>query len=520
MNAIRNGAVVEKKAREIFQKKYDIPVVCGYELFSELGCFQRGSSTLLNAELFPVIRDFLTSVKKALSVRNIHPTSIVIVRSDGSLMSEEFASLRPVETLLCGPAASAVGCTQLIDNPNSIVVDMGGTTTDIAFIKNGVPVTVTDGVAIGKWKTFVNGLYVKTFGLGGDSAVHYEKKKLYLEEYRVIPLCIAAQKYPSVIDNLKNLEKRKHTKFLYEHYMLIKDISENPRYTDEEKAFCQALKDGPLLITEAAAAVGKDIYTLQVNRLLKDGIVQICGLTPTDMMHLKGDFNDYCVEASQLGAEFAAHNLEISVDELCDYVYDEVKRKLYINIVKSMLENKYPDYMKNGVNKDVERFITATYEDIKNQKSDDLFSTMFRTNYSLIGAGAPICVFLKDVAKMLGTHAVIPKNHEVANALGAIIGSVSVSCSVEIKPDNDAGGTSGYTVFGNDENVTFEDLEDAIQFAVSEAEEHAKKEAEKRGAKGAVTVTSKILTDEADSNDGTVHLGTIVTAHAAGAMGF
>lgn len=520
MNAMRNGAVVEKKAKEIFQSKHDIPVVCGHELFSELNCLQRGASTLLNAGLFPVISEFLASVKQALSARNIHPKTIVIVRSDGSLMSEEFASLRPVETLLCGPAASTMGCTQLTDNPNSIVVDMGGTTTDIALIKDGLPVKVTDGVSIGRWKTFVNGLYIKTFGLGGDTAVHYRDQKLQLEDYRVIPLCVAARKYPSVLNNLKSLEVRRHTKYLYEHFLLVKDIGENPRYTDEEKAFCQALKEKPLPIAEAAAAVGKDLYTFRVDRLLKDGVVLLCGLTPTDFMHIKGDFCEYDAEASRLGAEFVAHNLGVTVEELSDLVYDEVKRRLYINIVKVILENKYPRYMKNGVPGDVEGFIAANYEELRMGHSDELFSAMFRTGYSLIGVGAPIGVFLEDVAKMLGTHAVIPENHQVANALGAIIGSVSAAFSVEIKPGYSVDGVAGFRVFGNDSHTFFEELEDAVAFAVSQAEACARDEAVKRGARGEVTVTSQAHDENAEFRDGSLYLGTVVTAYAAGTMDF
>lgn len=519
MNAMRNGAVNEKKAKKIFESKYDIPVVCGHELFSELNSLQRGSSTLLNAGLFPVIREFLIAVKKALAIRGIH-AALVIVRSDGSLMSEEFASLRPVETLLSGPAASAIGGTQLTDNPNSIIVDMGGTTTDIALVKNGVPVTVIDGVFIGKWKTFVDGLYVKTFGLGGDSAIRYDGNRLYLEDYRITPLCIAAQKYPSIIENLKALEIKKHTHFLYEHYMLMKDISEDTGYTDAEKAFCSALKEKPLILAEAAGAAGKDIYTLQVNRLIKDGVVQICGLTPTDIMHIKGDFSRYCSEASFLGAEFAAYNLDLSVQEFCGAVYDEVKRKMYLNIVKAMLENKYPDYMKNGINKEIERFINQSYEAAKTGKRDSLFTMKFCTDYSLVGIGAPIPIFLEDVAKMLGTRAVIPKHFEVANALGAIIGSISASYSVEIKPNIRPENTTDYTVFGNSGSTNFEKLEDAVAFAVSAAEEGAKAEAMKRGAKGKITVTSDIQGNEAKARSCTIYLGTTVTAHAVGTAGF
>ena len=519
MNSMKTGAVTEKKAKAIVQETLGLPVVCGHELFSELNSLRRGASTLLNAGLFPVIREFLDAVKQALDIRGIHPASLVIVRSDGTLMSEEFASLRPVETLLCGPAASAIGCTSLAKEKNAIVVDMGGTTTDLAFIKDGLPVKVTGGVSIGRWKTFVGGLYVKTFGLGGDSAVHYDGRKLILEEVRVTPLCVAAAKHPSLLDSLRRIDIRKHTRFLYEHYMLIRDIEGNPRYTDAEQAFCRALKDAPLPLTEAAAAIGTDIYTLPklVSRLIHDGIVQLCGFTPTDAMHIKGDFCEYSAEASRLGAEFAAHNLDCTVDELCGRVYDEVKKKLYVNIVKAMLENKFPDYMKSGVSADAERFILETYRGTKN---DDLIAAQFRTDYALVGVGAPIQVFLEDVAEKLGTRAVIPEYHEVANALGAIVGSIRVTHSIEIVPDNGAEGTFGHLVFGSEGKKRFKELSEAIDYAREQAEAEARAEAVRRGAHGEITVTSEVRTNDAEMRDGAVYLGTVVLAYATGTMGF
>lgn len=519
MNATRTGAAAEKKAKAIFGETYDIPVVCGHELFSELNVLRRGASTLLNAGLFPVIRTFLQAVKKALLERDIHPEALVIVRSDGSLMSEEFAALHPVETLICGPAASAIGCARLTDRKNSMIVDMGGTTTDIAFVQNGVPVTVTSGVSIGKWKTFVNGLYVKTFGLGGDSAVHYQGKELVLEEYRVVPLCAAAKRYPRIKENLQALEKRVHTRFLYEHYLPVRDIEDSAVYNEEEKALCRALKDGPLLVSEAAAAVGKDVYTLRADRLVKDGVIQLCGFTPTDAMHILGDFTEYDAEAARLGAEFIAVNTGKTVEEVCDGVYDAVKKKMYIQIVKAMLENKSPIYMKNGMNSDVERFISESYEETKNGEGA-LFSAVFRTKYTLVGAGAPIGIFLPDVAKLLGTEAIVPENHGVANALGAIIGSISADCTVDIREDEDDTGESCYAVFGKEGRTNFAQLEDAVDFAKQEAENGAKLAAVQRGAKGDITVSCTVKTSESTVRGLPIYLGTKITAHAAGTMGF
>ena len=520
MNAIKNGGFVEKKAKAIFQEKHDIPVVCGHELFSVLNCLQRGSSTLLNARLFPVIQEFMNAVKKALSARGIS-APIVIVRSDGSLMSESFASLRPVETLLCGPAASAIGGTQMTTSPNSIIVDMGGTTTDIALVKNGAPVTVVDGVSIGKWKTFVDGLYVKTLGLGGDSAIHYNDGQLRVEEYRVIPLCVAAKNYPAVLENLKALELRKHNHFLYEHLLLIKDIGEASRYTTEEQSLCAALKNGPLTIAAAANAIDRDIYTLDTKRLIKDGIIQICGLTPTDIMHIKGDFNGYCKEASSIAAAFVARNLDISVEAFCDQVYNEVKRKLYVSIVTALFENTYPEYMKQGVNKDAERFINDSFtSSCMQDASQDMLSTTITTKYSLIGIGAPIKVFIDSVAKMLGTSAIIPTHYEVANALGAVMGSVSATRTVEIAPINSAVGITGYTAYGMDQSTTFEQLDDAIAHSKTEAEKAAIAEAKLRGATGELTVTIDVENNEAQAKESKVYLGTKITARAVGAVGF
>ena len=271
---------------------------------------------------------------------------------------------------------------------------------------------------------------------------------------------------------------------------------------------------------EAAASIGKDIYTLNVSRLIKEGIIQICGLTPTDIMHIKGDFDKYSVEASVLGAQYVALNLNIPIDELCNSVYDEIKRKLYLNIVKVMLENKDSHYMKNGVSKDVERFIHESYEIAKTGCKNDFISVMLSTDFTLTGIGAPIHVFLDDVAEMLGTKAVIPKHYEVANALGAIVGNVYASCAVEIKPNNDAGGTTGYTVFGNTETKVFKEIEDAEAFAVIEAENGARSEAIKRGAQGEIAITSKLIKSEAEAKYSVIYLGTQAFAQAVGSIGF
>ena len=117
---------------------------------------------------------------------------------------------------------------------------------------------------------------------------------------------------------------------------------------------------------------------------------------------------------------------------------------------------------------------------------------------------------------MLGTKAVVPEYSGVANALGAVAGNICAVYTVEIKPNYSAGGITGYTVFGSEVKI-FADLKEAEEFALSEAKSGAYNEAQKRGARGEITVTCGIDTHEAYGKHVRVHLGTSATAHAVGA---
>ena len=132
-NAARNGAVVERAGKEALRARYEVPFVMGCELSSDLNMMARGATALLNGRLLPVVESFLSATARALEKAGID-APMMIVRSDGSLMRSELAADRPVETILSGPAASVHGSHELADLADGIVIDMGGTTTDISLV--------------------------------------------------------------------------------------------------------------------------------------------------------------------------------------------------------------------------------------------------------------------------------------------------------------------------------------------------------------------------------------------------
>lgn len=509
-----NGGAYERQARDLILRKKKIPCVLGYDLFQDFNVVRRGASALLNARLIPVMEEFFAAMEKALGLFQLQ-IPMVIVRSDGSLMSKEFAKERPAETLLCGPAASIMGCVELAREENAVIVDMGGTTSDIALVKNGLPVRVSEGIQIGAWKTFVKGLFVDTFGLGGDSCVCRRGRELYLDTRRVIPLCHLASVYPSVREELQKLAEtgRGHSLGLHEYFVLQKEPAQEKGYSEAELRLCAALKKGPLSLEKAAAAAGRDVYTFRPFRLLEEGVIQKAGLTPTDAMHIKGDYPCFDAAASMAAAAFVAASARRSVEALADEIYELVQKKLYCNLVRILLA----DSMK-GKKLDGETLEALTEKSYAAALAEEkpFFSPAFQTNAVLVGAGAPIHIFLPQVAGLLGTRAIMPDCASVANAVGAVAGNVAAFHTVELRPCATEDKAEAYQVVTREGMQVFEEYEEALAAAGEEAVRGAEEKARRMGAKGELQTTWECRRTDADINGGSLFLGAQVVGKSVG----
>lgn len=490
----QTAAKLEKKTKELAMNKLHVPVVCGYELFDNLDFIRRGNNALLNAKLVPVIDKFLKAIDESLKVDEIF-VKPAIVRSDGTLMSREFAKYHPVETLLCGPVASVMGAKELVQVDEAIVLDMGGTTTDIAFIKKGQPLHAKDGIQIGNWRTFVKGLYVETFGLGGDSAVRYNSDGMYLDERRVIPTCIIASEYPFILEELEELNNMQqgYTRALHEYYILQKDISGIDGYSEEEQEICKILKDGPKSMKALAKALKIPIYNLNTEKLERNGILMRSGLTSTDIMHIKGDYVAYDTKASFYAASFVARSLGITPEQLADRVYNEVKKKMYCSLASILLKQQFSEFAKNGISPQVAYLIEKSWDQyVKNPTEAFSVGIQLQVPTTFIGLGGPIGIFLEDVAKAFGAKAVIPEYASVANAIGAVISNVSFEIDVLIHLDYPIdGGETTYIVYSKGDSVVFKTMEEAKAYANERVHVLANEEAISRG----VTKHAQIVYD-------------------------
>lgn len=505
-----NNAAFEKEARRIISEAYDVPIVCGSELFSELNAIRRGAGTYLNIRLIPIIREFLSAIGRVLEKYSLN-IPVYIVRSDGTLMNEEFAKSHPVETLLCGPAASAMGGAWMAKGKDAMVVDIGGTTTDIAILKNGVPVTVNGGIKINGWKTFVKGLFIDTFGLGGDSAVRFDGKNVYLESFRILPAAMAAAKYPVIRQKLKDLktEDKNTMEMAHEGFVLIKEPEDPGRCSQRQRDLCARLKAEPMLCREVISFTGISGYRQTIERLEKEGIILRFGLTPTDIMHVNGDYTCYDAEAARLALEHFAAQCFLKAEDVEDLVYEGFKKKLYKNIVRTKLEQE-KDLYKDGLPEEVLDFIDSAAEGRFSE-----IETLFRIKDIIVGVGGPAHIFVPETAKKLGSGSYIHENAMVANAIGTLAGRICVTESLEISYGTD-GETEGFRFYTDGEKMITENFEDAVNTARKYLIEITAQKARKRGAEGELAFESEIKEFCSAKGSRSLLLGGIVKVSACG----
>lgn len=164
----------EVRAREIIQQVYP-------ECFVSLSCqvlprireWPRLSTTLLNAYLEPVLARYLSRLQLRLHAVGVHTPQVFVMQSNGGIMPFRAAegTGRAVQTLLSGPAAGVTAAAYIGSRqgfPNAISLDMGGTSCDVAFLRNGEPLEVTE-TTVDRRDCWLPAVDVSTIGAGGGS---------------------------------------------------------------------------------------------------------------------------------------------------------------------------------------------------------------------------------------------------------------------------------------------------------------------------------------------------------------
>ncbi len=476
----------ENRAFKAVARICDLPIVLGHQLSTRLGSVERATTAALNASLLAVLQDFVIAVRRAMEHRQID-APLMVVRGDGTLMSDEFAARTPVETIHSGPAASAIGGRFLSNLDAALVVDVGGTTTDLALIVDGQVTVSEEGATVGGYKTAVAAADLLSIALGGDSQITLSRsKQLTIGPERVVPLAYLAWQHPRLQKRLKALSRRvwaQATPDWLEYWFLLRQPPEGLLETAQEKKLVQFLADGPRPVPEIVEHLGVlHVGQISARELVRQEIIGKAGLTPTDLMHVEGRYAPWDAEASRLALQVFSQHQFREPDELSQDVWRRIT-EMIVHAIISFLSRKelsLPDVQASPEKLDMAQwyFYNNLYH------THPHLETHFRLRQPIIGIGAPAGFFLQDVADALHTDLILPDHHQVANALGAIAGTVMVVEEILIYPLLSSSGLEvlGYYVQTSEERQEFEELNDALACARSLSRERALGAALRSGA--------------------------------------
>lgn len=165
----------EKRTAEIVREELGdaISISLSHEIGS-IGLLERENATILNAALIQTAKMVAEGFREALRNNGIENAGIYFGQNDGTLMSLEYAMRYPILTIACGPTNSIRGAAHLSGRKDGLVVDVGGTTTDIGVLVNGFPRQSSLAVDIGGIRTNFRMPDILSVAIGGGTIVRRE----------------------------------------------------------------------------------------------------------------------------------------------------------------------------------------------------------------------------------------------------------------------------------------------------------------------------------------------------------
>jgi N-methylhydantoinase A/oxoprolinase/acetone carboxylase beta subunit len=477
-------------ARDLIRDRTGLPVTASHELSAKLGGPRRALTTLLNARLIAMIDRLVAATEGFLARRGI-AAPLMVVRGDGALVSAAFARHRPIETILSGPAASLVGARHMTGLANAIVSDIGGTTTDVAVLDGGRPRLDPDGATVGGFRTMVEAVAMRTFGLGGDSEVRLEEGGLEatiaLGPRRLVPLALIGAAHGAVVmTQLERQLRASNPGRLDGRFALRAGLPDRlaAGLSPAESRLYERIRETPepvdsVLPSTAAGAT--------LDRLVSRGLVQVSGFTPSDAAHVLGRQANWDETAARLGAMLFARRrdgrgkaIAASPEEISERVLAALTRRS----AEAILETAFAEDGLDGAAVVSHAVVQAAIA-----RRPGIARVALTLDRPVIGLGASAPLHYANLPDLVGSGCVIPVDTDVANALGAVVGQVRVTVEALVSQPQEglfrAAAGSALRDFGDEAQ--------ALDWAEAEVRDRAEAAARAAGADTAEIVAARDL---------------------------
>ncbi|HEV7416601.1 MAG TPA: hydantoinase/oxoprolinase family protein, partial [Tianweitania sediminis] len=430
--ATRNTAH-ELAVRDLIRARTGLPVTTSHELTSKLGGPRRALTTLLNARLIAMIDRLVAATEGWLDQQGIR-APLMVVRGDGALVSASFARNRPIETILSGPAASLVGARHMTGLDDALVSDIGGTTTDVAVLDKGRPRLDPEGATVGGFRTMVEAVAMRTFGLGGDSEVALDDDGLApgikLGPRRLVPLSLLGQAHgPLVHEALERQLRTPNPGRMDGRFALRTGVPDHlaAGLTAPEARLYDAITAIPQPLDRLLTSTAQ-VATL--NRLVGRGLIHVSGFTPSDAAHVLRLQSNWDRDAADLGGKLFARRKSgrgqpVAPD--AETLSSRVLAALTRRSAEVILETAFAEDGLDGP-------ATVAHPLVQNALNGrgGIAGMSLAVDRPVIGLGASAPLHYATLPDLLNQGCVVPEDTDVANALGAVVGQVRVSVEIRV----------------------------------------------------------------------------------------
>jgi N-methylhydantoinase A/oxoprolinase/acetone carboxylase beta subunit len=350
------------------------------------------------------------------------------------------------------------------------------------LLKDGQPVLDGRDATVGGYHTSVKTIRARSFGLGGDSQIRFTPRgDLSAGPERVIPLAYLAQQYPQVKRDLEAWLIAAPDRFYSDkiEYWTFRREPKQPFADPRTNRVIELLRDGPVRLPALLKQAGA-VSTVQVDgaQLLRQDIIARAGLTPTDLLHVSGEYAPWDAEVAKLAVEAVARMMGISVEAFVDALRRRMTQKIVAEIIHFISGSPVPEESESVQSGGLSRWLFHENMD----GADPYLGCKIQLKVPMIGIGAPAKAFLGPAAQALGCEIIYPNHYEIANAVGTVVGNVLVQKEFEVLPQIEGQAVVGYLARTGGSQHCFASAQEAVAFARSEGERQALKEADEAGA--------------------------------------
>ena len=419
----------ERRVAEIIHEMAGKPVSCSHHLSSRLNGPKRATTAVLNARLIGMIDRLITRARARLGELGVD-APLMVVRGDGALISAEFALERPIETILSGPAASIVGARWMTGATDALVSDIGGTTTDVAVLRGGRPRIDPEGARVGAFRTMVEAVAMRTTGLGGDSEVHALTEGLAggvtLGPRRVLPVSLIAVQAPEAVHQALETQLRNDRPGEHAARFAIAVPGQPPAGLEPRERVLLERIGGEVRPLGSILETRRDHGVLR--RLVELGLVQIAGVTPSDASHLLGHADAWDAGAAEMALEIfrrritgAGKPLAASATDLALMIVHRLTEQTALALLEAAFAEEEEEF---GIAPSELARHVLTQRGLRGHRG--FVKLDAGLNLPVVGLGASAPTYYPAVGQRLHCRMDLPEHAGVANAIGAVVGRVTI----------------------------------------------------------------------------------------------